>query len=306
MYKLTIFTPTYNRAPHLYSLYKNIKNQNYPRENFEWLIVDDGSSDNTSEVVQRFIDENIINVRYLKKENGGVHTAWNYGVNESQSEYFFRCDSDDSLEVEALRKIDYHLKRIEGMNLAGICGLCKIKDSNEIVGEKFPQDEIDSTGLEMNFRFKVTGEKAGCYKTEILRQFALPEPTDVNFIYEGTMWRRIDKIYKTRFINEVFKIYTVSGEDSITNQIKKRFNPYYFSSKYYYYTSAVNEIYDYLKLDKKRLYTYIIGISKNGVYSDRLLSKIIPEVKPIYAKVVIIACYPIFKINYAIIKYNIK
>lgn len=256
--------------------------------------------------MKEFIDENIINIRYLKKENGGVHTAWNYGVNKSRSEYFFRCDSDDSLEDEALKKIDYHLKKIEGMNLAGICGLCKTKGSNEIIGECYPQEEIDSTGLEMNFIYKVTGEKAGCYKTEILRQFLLPEPPDVKFIYEGTMWRKIDKIYKTRFINDVFKIYTISGEDSITNQIKKRFNPYYYSSKYYYYLSAVNEIYDYLKLDKKRLYTNIIGISKNGVYSDRLLSTVVKEVKPIYAKLVIVFFYPIFKIKYEIIKLSSK
>lgn len=298
MFKLTIFTPTYNRANSLYSLYESIKIQSYPRDKYEWLIVDDGSSDNTKLIVQKFISEDFINIRYLKKENGGVHTAWNYGIERAFGEFFFRCDSDDLLEIGALKKIDYHINSIQGENIAGVCGLCKILKSNEIVGNKFPKDIIDSTGLEMVFRFKVFGEKAGCYKTEILKNFLLPEPYGVKFIYEGTIWRRVDKLYKTRFINEVFKIYNVNGNDSITMQIKNRKNKYFFTSKYNYYISGLNEIYDYLKLDKRKLYINILGSCKNGVYSEIGLKQILQEVNPRYAKLLIAISYPIFRTKY--------
>jgi hypothetical protein len=148
----------------------------------------------------------------------------------------------------------------------------------------------------------VTGEKAGCYKTEILKQFPLPEPPDVKFIYEGTMWRRIDKNYKTKFVNDVFKLYRTDGTDSITRQIKNRQTGNYYSSKYYNYKSALNEIYNYLKIDKKNLYINIFGACKNGIYSGRSMKAILKEVKPFYAKLLIASGYPFFKIIFLLNK----
>ncbi len=89
-YKFTVFTPTYNRAHLLENLYNDLKAQTYDFNDFEWLIVDDGSSDSTKELVEKFISENKLNIRYIYKENGGKHTAINLGV-KMQMESYFHC-----------------------------------------------------------------------------------------------------------------------------------------------------------------------------------------------------------------------
>ncbi|MDL0414398.1 glycosyltransferase family A protein, partial [Clostridioides difficile] len=94
-YKFTVFTPTYNRAHLLENLYNDLKAQTYDFNDFEWLIVDDGSSDSTKELVEKFISENKLNIRYIYKENGGKHTAINLGVKNADGELFFIVDSDD-------------------------------------------------------------------------------------------------------------------------------------------------------------------------------------------------------------------
>ena len=100
---ITIFTPTYNRKKTLPKLYESLKNQN--DKDFEWLIVDDGSSDGTDKLIEEYKKENILNIRYFYKENGGKQRAVNFGVEKSQGEYFFIVDSDDFLSSDAVSKI---------------------------------------------------------------------------------------------------------------------------------------------------------------------------------------------------------
>ena len=92
----------------------------------------------------------------------------------------------------------------------GITGLCERKEGeySSIIGGEFPEDIFISTGLEMNFKYKLKGERAGCMRTDILKQYPLPEPNDVNFIFESTMWYKIDRDFKTICVNDSFKYYT--------------------------------------------------------------------------------------------------
>ena len=102
--KITVFTPTYNRAYIIETLYRSLQRQSF--RDFEWLIVDDGSSDNTEEVVARWqLEGNDFPIRYYKKENGGKCRAINYGVDRAQGKLFFNVDSDDYLTDDALEKV---------------------------------------------------------------------------------------------------------------------------------------------------------------------------------------------------------
>ena len=101
--KFTIFTPTYNREGLLISLYESLKKQTF--KDFEWLIVDDGSVDNTNETVQQFIKENILNISYYYKENGGKQRAYNYALDNAKGELFICLDSDDEYVSNALEII---------------------------------------------------------------------------------------------------------------------------------------------------------------------------------------------------------
>ena len=105
MIKITVYTPTYNRANLLQNLYKSLLQQTY--RNFEWLIIDDGSTDNTKQVVNGFISQGIIDIRYFYKQNGGQHTALNMGIEKAEGTLLMDVDSDDYLTDNALERIVY-------------------------------------------------------------------------------------------------------------------------------------------------------------------------------------------------------
>ena len=118
-YLATVFTPTYNRARLLKRLYESLKEQS--DKDFEWIIVDDGSKDNTEEVVQGFIKEKSIPIKYLKKENEGKHIAINVGCDMAEGELFFIVDSDDYIPKEAIEEVKRDWKKYR--NNTGIAGL---------------------------------------------------------------------------------------------------------------------------------------------------------------------------------------
>ncbi|MBO5889770.1 MAG: glycosyltransferase family 2 protein, partial [Clostridia bacterium] len=120
---ITIFTPTYNRCDLLMKLYESIKNQTV--KDIEWIIVDDGSSDDTPNIIDNLIkEENEFEIKYFYKENHGRHTAINRGVEEASGEYFMLVDSDDFLPSNAVENILKMFKKIEGKeNFACVAGL---------------------------------------------------------------------------------------------------------------------------------------------------------------------------------------
>ena len=120
--RITVFTPTYNRAYIIEKLYHSLQRQTF--RDFEWLIVDDGSSDNTAEVVSAWQQEgNDFPIRYYKKENGGKCRAINYGVDLAEGELFFNVDSDDYLTDDALEKVSRWVDTLpEGGNFCGVVG----------------------------------------------------------------------------------------------------------------------------------------------------------------------------------------
>ena len=136
--KLTIFTPTYNRATLLKILYASLVNQT--NKNFVWLIVDDGSSDNTKQVVQDFINENRINIEYHYKQNGGKHSAMDLAHSICQTEFIACVDSDDYLTSNAVDEIYKDLQKINTENCVGLV-YRRAKDKNTPFKENWPQSD---------------------------------------------------------------------------------------------------------------------------------------------------------------------
>ena len=108
---ITIFTPTFNRGNRLPALYNSLQNQS--NKDFEWLIVDDGSTDNTEELVRKWLSEPLFPVRYIKQKNGGKHRAVNRGVQEAQGELFFIVESDDVLPEQTNERIAHQNEQIK-------------------------------------------------------------------------------------------------------------------------------------------------------------------------------------------------
>ena len=187
---ITIFTPTYNRKKTLPKLYESLKNQN--DKDFEWLIVDDGSNDGTDKLIEEYQKENILNIRYFYKENGGKQRAVNLGVEKSQGEYFFIVDSDDFLSFDAVSKIkEYALslpKNFGGMVFRKIN--IKEKNYDKI---KFTEKYLDTNPIDIVFKYNILGDKGEIFKTEVLKKYPFPEIEGEKFVPEGYIWNRIGK-----------------------------------------------------------------------------------------------------------------
>jgi glycosyltransferase involved in cell wall biosynthesis len=160
MMKLTIFTPTHNRATLLPRLYESLKKQT--DKNFEWLIIDDGSNDDTPQVVSRFTAENAIEIRYYFQKNHGKHTAINNGVSKTENPAFFIVDSDDMLSENAVAVIREKFEKIKDNDeIAGIaCGRVTITDLQKLLfTKKLPQDELICHFFELNYQYHMQSLK---------------------------------------------------------------------------------------------------------------------------------------------------
>lgn len=199
---ITICTPTYNRAYLLDKLYISLKNQNFGF--FEWLIIDDGSLDNTEEVVNSFIEEKLINIRYIKKKNGGKHTALNVGIDKAKGELFWIVDSDDYIVEDSLNYIWNKWSEIENKSkFAGLSGLRGYSNGN-IIGSKSNNEYIDTDTLSYRYKYRISGDKAEVYRTDVLRKFKFPEFTSEKYVTEAVVWNRIaNENLKLRFLNKV-------------------------------------------------------------------------------------------------------
>lgn len=215
-YTFTVFTPTYNRAYTLSRVYQSLLNQTY--RDFEWLIVDDGSTDNTQKLIKKWQQEEKLTIRYVWQQNTGKPGAWNRGVQEARGELFLTFDSDDACLPEALERFKYHWDSIpqdKKEQFSGVTVLCKNQDG-QVVGGLFPQDILDTTCYEVETKYKLNQEKWGFHTTAIMQQFPFPQIQSEKFISESIVWNRISRHYLTRFVNEQLRIYYQNHSDSIS------------------------------------------------------------------------------------------
>lgn len=216
-YQFTVLTPTYNRAHTLQRVYESLCEQSF--QDFEWLVVDDGSTDNTKQLVSAWKQEAIFPIHYLWQPNQHKKTAFNHGVSAAQGELIVALDSDDTLEPNALYDMARTWREIpfeERDQYIAVTGLCKAP-SGRIVGDMYPYDQFDANPLDLQFKFNVKGEKFGCLSTAVMRLFPFPENID-GFVPESIVWRSIARAgYKTRFVNQVYRVYYDSN-DSLSHQ----------------------------------------------------------------------------------------
>ena len=234
---ITVFTPTYNRASLLSRLYQSLCAQNF--KDFEWIIVDDGSSDDTVSIVELLQSRprnKDFSIRYYKKENGGKHTAINVGVKKAQGDLFFIADSDDVLPPNTLQIVAEVWEQTKYDNsIGGICGFDGDINDGSLIGTGFPKEVhllnielsnhinigyIDATTRDVRFKLKVDGDMKEVFRTSVLREFPFPEIKGERFCPEVLVWNRIASKYKLRHINKI--IYLVEyQQDGITSAITR-------------------------------------------------------------------------------------
>lgn len=213
---ITVFTPTYNRAHLLPRLLESLVKQTY--RDFEWIIVDDGSSDNTAEVVNDWSAD--FPIRYYRKENGGKHTAINLGVKKSKGELFLILDSDDSLPKDSLEIIAKQNDACSTKkDCAGVCGLMA-HHNGERIGGGFPAEELYESSLYLEYKLGVTSDLLEVFKTSVLKEFPFPEINGEKFCPEVLVWNRIAVKYKLYCFNKVV-YYRDYLEGGLTDNIIK-------------------------------------------------------------------------------------
>lgn len=205
--RFTVLTPSYNRGDLLWGLFQSLQRQTF--HDFEWVIVDDGSTDNTDQVVAQMRNtEHFFPIIYKKTPNGGKHRAWNRGLELASGEMIFGCDSDDYLTDDALEKADHIEKTIppeERIHFAGICGLKGFKNRT-MVGDTFPGDYMDMTYLE-RIHNNVKGDKTEIFYTSVWKKYKYFEFENEKFITEATsLMRMAEDDLKIRFFNCIVKI----------------------------------------------------------------------------------------------------
>lgn len=188
----TVFTPAYNRATLLKRLYDSLTEQKF--KDFEWVVVDDGSTDDTESVMESFINEKKIDIKYVKVENGGKHRAINVGVEMSKGKVFAIVDSDDYLTPFALEKIYTWFGEIEENNTLKYCGVagCRGYNEHQIIGTTFEGEYLDATNIQRK-HYNITGDKFEVYYTDIMRMYKFPEFEGEKFMPEIVVWTRMAK-----------------------------------------------------------------------------------------------------------------
>jgi glycosyltransferase involved in cell wall biosynthesis len=203
----TVLTPTYNRAQTLPRVYESLSRQTYT--DFEWLIVDDGSADGTSDLVRRWQGQAPLRIRCVKMpENRGIPAARNRGIEEARGRFVVMLDSDDACLPQSLERFKFHWDSIpegERDGFVGVTTLCNDQHGNP-VGSDLHTSPLDSDSLEMRHRYRYRHEMWGMQRVDVLRRYPFP---GIRGASEAVAWFEIARRYRTRFFQDRLRTYYI-------------------------------------------------------------------------------------------------
>ena len=203
MKKITVVTPTYNRANKLTVAFESLKNQTV--QDFEWLIIDDGSTDNTYEIVEEFKSQKLFPIIYKKQTNQGKHIALNMAFKIVQTELLMILDSDDCLTktaIEDMLKLHEKYKKYSNI-VAFVYQRGKMNNPKQKITQEFREEEFIDNYNSYIINKNIKGDKEEVFKTEIISKFQFPKFEGENFLGEGVLWSKISHNYDMVFCNRV-------------------------------------------------------------------------------------------------------
>ncbi len=217
---ITVFTPTYNRKNCIHRCYESLQKQS--SYNFEWLIIDDGSTDDTEELIRKWQNEETrFAIHYYYKENGGLHTGYNKAIELAQTELFVCIDSDDWMPEDAIEKIEHIWSKVSNQGYAGIMGIDRYEDGS-CVGGMFPQNVHEMYLYEKLTKYKIPGDKKMIHRTDLLQKVA-PMPTfeGEKFFNPSYLMYQLDQFGKLYVTNECFCIVDYQPDGMSSNFYKQ-------------------------------------------------------------------------------------
>lgn len=281
---LTFFTPTYNRRNTISRCYESLKNMKKPTGvEFEWIIIDDGSTDDTASLIKEWADENIIPIRYHYKPNGGKHTAINKAVELARGEMLAILDSDDTFMDNALIVFWEGWQSIpaaERSSFKGVTARCKDPHTGLIVGSPLPRQPYYVHSQDMRFKDHVTGEMCGINRVDVMREFPFPVFTEkTSFCPEAIVWFEMGKKYKESIIDVAVREYFRDADNSIMNANSGN----RAKANYHLWKYEVNNIVGkYIMHSPVEMTKALVGMTMDGLRSGRTLRSILGDVdKPL-------------------------
>lgn len=241
---VTVLTATHDRGEYLRRVYDSLLGQTFT--DFEWLIVDDGSTDGTEQIVGRWQKDAHLDIRYIKKEHTGMTGSFNRGYREARGGFLVQLDSDDAclpVALERFLEVWGSIPESERGRFSGVTCLC-LDQHGRLIGTGLPQPVMDTDYLELRYRYKVRGERWHFRRTEILRRFPLPEGVAV--FQEGVAKARIAREYQERHFDEPLRIYW-QDETGGMDQVSRRHPIEIAPGLAYLHRTILNEQFDWFR-----------------------------------------------------------
>lgn len=255
MIVISVLTPTFNRSSKLMRLYDSLEKQTY--RNFEWVIVNDGSTDDTESVIELIKKRASFPIKSLYQHNSGKHVALNRLYENAQGEYCFQIDDDDELLPNAMEQglSAWNSIREDKDCYWCVCGRCIDSKSKQIVGDPFPKEinEYDAKKRKQ-IACRTAGEKCGLQKTAYVKQFSFPEIKECTFISEDFLWNRLDSQYMQLYVNIPFRVYYQNDGASLMNREKSTAR---YASDFCMYRLMFIDIYTRNSADLKKIAAWV-------------------------------------------------
>lgn len=283
---LTIITPTYNRGYTLCRLYESLKAQTC--KDFEWIVIDDGSNDKTRDLVCNFQKENILDINYIYKENGGKPSAHNEGVLAARGEMTICVDSDDSLAIDAVEVAKKIWNQKNNTNIIGI--LAKRGDfvTHTPICAKWPSKLKECKMIELQEKYGFYGDTALFFKTKLLKENLFKIFKNEKFIPEDSIYVQLDKCGKMLLLNKVL-YYCEYLPDGLTAKYRKLLLENPMGTSYCYYLRMKQSHNLYYKLKNSIISEAYLLISKRPCeyekYGERVFWLLAKLIAPIYIKI---------------------
>lgn len=227
-YRFTVFTPCFNSATTIHRVIESLNAQTF--RDFEWILVDDCSTDDLESVIAPFKKSTRIPFQFIKiEENRGKPSAINLGVSRANGEFFLIIDADDAFTPDALETFNHvydSLPESIKPEISSVTANCK-DQNGKFIGTEYPSDENDvlvCDVFDMRYLYKVEGEKWGFTKTDVMKEFPFETKID-KFVTENTVWFAIADKYKSAFVNRTLRIYYRFESESSLSSIGQKKHP---------------------------------------------------------------------------------
>jgi glycosyltransferase involved in cell wall biosynthesis len=288
----TIFTPTYNRAHTLHRCFDSLAAQTL--RDFEWIVVDDGSTDGTQALVAGWMSSAAFPMRYLRQERGGKHIAHNRALEAARGTFFTCLDSDDALTPDSLQKLAHVWETIPEQQRSAFCGvdgLC-CDQYGRIVGDTYPSDPFDADLRARKYVYRPRGEKWGVVLTEIARRYPFPDVARGKYLPEGIVWLDMAKAYKCRAVNEIVRVYYIDAtEPGVTTAIRRRLAAHAEGNWHYYIWLLDNDL-EYFFFAPMTFIKAAVMLPVAGWLTQRGLGRTLGGLRSFAARSLVVAALP--------------